>query len=103
MEHEGGSPTSSRIKQDCRLAIFNMGVVYRNDGKMVPGLANRNGHRVDKAGSSGWGGLRIKKDPQGLFPWLHPMAAQVLSEKCSKIMEDFTIDSDVASELGLTH
>ena len=102
MEHENGVPTRKRISQDCNLAITNMGIVYHNEGKMVPGLADRNGWRVDKEGTMKWGGVRIKKDAHGDSPWLHPLAAEALSEKSNQMMEDFTICNDVARELEIT-
>ena len=60
-EH-GNVPSSTRIVQDCRKAIRPFHAVYMHGGGMVPGLANRNGHRNYTVGrnTSGWGGLRIK-------------------------------------------
>jgi len=69
---------------------------------MVPGLADRNGWRVDKEGTMKWGGVRIKKDAHGDPPWLHPFAAEALSEKTNQLMENFTICNDVARELEIT-
>ena len=50
------------IVQDCKKALFAFGLVYEHGGGMVPGLANRNGHRNLAAGrnTDGWGGARIK-------------------------------------------
>ena len=42
MEYKTGVPTDKHILQDCHLIITNMVIVYQNDGKVVPGLANRN-------------------------------------------------------------
>ena len=47
MEYETGVPADKCILQDCHLAITNMGIVYHNDDKMVPELANSNGWRAD--------------------------------------------------------
>ena len=60
MQHESSVPFPFYIQQDYRLLIKNMGVVYHNDGKMVPGIANRDKHQVDKVGSNKWGGVCIK-------------------------------------------
>ena len=88
--------------QDYHLAIKNMGGVYRNDGQMLSGLANRNGWRVDKEGTKKWGGVKIKKDIHGAAPWLHPLAAESLREKTSQMLEDFTICDDVVRNLENT-
>ena len=37
-------PSSKIIIQDCKIALNVFGSVYEHGGKMVPGLANRNGH-----------------------------------------------------------
>mgnify|MGYP007048498132 CR=1 FL=1 len=46
-----GPPSSSRIVHDVLQAIDAIEVVYRADGAIVPGLADRNGIRYDKSGS----------------------------------------------------
>ena len=45
---------------DCDLCVFT--VVYEDGGKMVPGLANRNGHHNHAADRyiKGWRNLHIK-------------------------------------------
>ena len=58
----------------------------------MPGLANRNGLWDHKAGSTKRGGICVKKFGHGCSPWLYPLAAQVLSEKLHKIINDFTND-----------
>ena len=60
---EGGNvPSSDRIKHDCDKALRAFGTVLLNGGKMVPGLANRSGHRNHTVGrnNEGWGGARVK-------------------------------------------
>ena len=60
---EGGNvPSSDRIKHDCDKVLRAFGTVFRNGGKMVPGLANRSGHRNHVVGrnNEGWGGARVK-------------------------------------------
>lgn len=58
-----------------------MGIIYHNDGKMVPGLVNRNGWRIDKEDTMKWGGVQIEKDMHGDTPWLHSLAVKALREK----------------------
>ena len=55
-------PCSRRIVQDCKKALFSFGVVYEHRGGMVPGLANRNGHRNVAADRNtvSWGGAHVK-------------------------------------------
>ena len=58
----GNVPSSHRIIHDCRKALSAFASVYKHGGKMVPGLANRNGHRNLAKGrnTAGWGGIRVK-------------------------------------------
>lgn len=53
IQHHG--PENKCIQQDYHLAIKNMGTVYRNDGKLVPRLADRNTWGVDKEDTMKWG------------------------------------------------
>ena len=59
---EENIPCSTRIIEDCKKTLHAFEEVYTHDGGMVPGLANRNGHRNTAAGRniSGLGGLRVK-------------------------------------------
>ena len=59
----GNVPSSKRIMEDCDRALRAFGEVYAHGGKMVPGLASRNGHRNHIAGrnTDGWGGAARKK------------------------------------------
>ena len=86
--NEGGNvPSSRRIIQDCDKALRAFGVVYEHGGRMVPGLANRNGHRNIAAGRnrSGWGGVRVKNLlVQEVGRWLH---ADAVSAKNSRTVE----------------
>ena len=70
----GNVPSSKRIMQDTKKALNAFGAVYEHGGQMVPGLANRNGHRNLASGrnTEGWGGVRVKSllvDEVGR--WLH--------------------------------
>ena len=55
-------PSSKRIIQDYSKALRAFDIIYAHNGGMVPGLANRNGHRNVAAGrnTDGWGGVQIK-------------------------------------------
>lgn len=76
MECKTGVPTSKHISQYYHLAITNIGILYHNDGKMVPGLSDRNDWCVDNEVTMKWGGVQIKKDSHEDSPWLHHLAVE---------------------------
>ena len=76
-----GAPSPDRVVQDVYLAFKAHEIVYKANGKMVPGLTNRNGHRYNKEGSMQWGGARIKSYEVGSTPWLEPGAQEVSDER----------------------
>ena len=49
--------------QDCNKALRAFGILYELNGGMIPGLANRRGHRnvAEGRNTAGWGGIRVKK------------------------------------------
>ena len=51
MGKEIGAPNAERVVQGVYLTFDSHKIIYEADGKMVPGLANRNGHRNKKEGS----------------------------------------------------
>ena len=58
-----GTPSSERIIQDVDLALKALEIVYLENGAVVKGLADRNGHRQKVAGegkNASWGGARTK-------------------------------------------
>ena len=61
---------------------------------MVPGLANRNGHRNRKEGNLKWGGKRVKSFEAEEETWLEAGAKTVIEDKKiltkSKYLELFT-------------
>ena len=62
-ESKMGTPSSSRIIQDVNLVLKALGIVYRENGAAVEGIADRNGHRrkvVGKEKSVRCGGARTK-------------------------------------------
>ena len=100
--NEGGNvPSSLRIIQDCDKAIRAFGVVYEHGGRMVPGLANRNGHRNIAAGRnrSGWGGLRIKNLlAEELDRWLHADAISAKNSRTTEVIVQLTKECDNPSD-----
>ena len=63
-------------------AVFeSQKIIYEAHGKMVPGLANRNGHRYNKQGTRKWGGKREKCHEVKEESWLEAGAKEVLEEK----------------------
>ena len=70
---------------------------------MVPGLANRNGHRNIAAGrnTSGWGGLRIKNllvAEQNRL--LHPDAVSVKNSRTVEILTRLSCEDYSSGEEG---
>ena len=55
--------------------------VYDAGGRMVLGLANRNGHRVRPDGNCQWGGKRVKSYEIGNDPWLEAEAKEAMEDK----------------------
>ena len=58
-----GTPSSARIFQDVGLALKALEIVYRANGAVVEGLADRNGHRwkvVGEGESVSWVDAQIK-------------------------------------------
>ena len=59
----GGTPSSSRIIEDVDRALEVLELVFRINGAIVEGLADRNGHirkEVREGKSASWGGARTK-------------------------------------------
>ena len=86
--NDGGNvPSSRRIIEDCKKALNAFQVVYEHGGAMVPGLANRNGHRnlAEGRNTAGWGGVQIKNLlVHEIGRWLH---ADAISTKNSRTLE----------------
>ena len=70
-----------------------MAVVAAANGKMVPGLANRNGHRNETAGRSiHHGGKRIKgTGKEAHRRWLHVDARAARNEKQQGIITKYAV------------
>ena len=80
-EHSHGAPSPSRVVQDVYLAFEAHKVVYKANGKMVPGLTNRNSHRRNADGSKQWGSAQIKSYDVLEDSWLEPGAKTVLEDR----------------------
>ena len=85
---EEGVPSSRRIIEDCDRALKSMSLVYANKGRMVPGLADRNGCRYSKDGTSCRGGKRPAKAVLKYERWLHPFGRVAQSLKLDKIVSN---------------
>lgn len=86
----GNVPSSRRIIHDCNKALQAFGVVHKYGGGMVPGLANRNGHRnlVEGRNTEGWGGVRIKNILVAEnYRWLHEHAVSAKNSRTLEILE----------------
>ena len=54
-----GTPSSVRMTKDVDMALKALEIVYRENGAVVEGVADRNGHRCKEIGegkSVSWGG-----------------------------------------------
>ena len=102
--NEGGNvPSSKRIMEDCERALRAFGIVYEHGGRMVPGLANRNGHRNHIAGRNreGWGGLRVKNLlVEETTRWLHPDAISSKNERTEEVLLNLARDDDESLDEG---
>ena len=80
-ENPVGAPNPERVVQDVNRAFDAFMTVYKANGKIVKGLANRNGHRNTKEGSLKWGGKRVKKLNVDEEKWLEEGAKNAYEEK----------------------
>ena len=91
--HAEGAPCALRVKQDIERAVESMAAVVAAGGKMVPGLANRNGHRNESGGKKGKrGGKRVKGT--GIVhnaQWLHPSVRGVVADMKKMVVKKYKI------------
>ena len=91
---EGGNvPSSSRIKHDCDKALCVFGTLFRNGGKMVPGLPNWSGHlnHVIGRNTEGWGGIRVKNMlVEEIGWWLHSDAEDAKAHQTEELIQQLT-------------
>ena len=80
-EDKHGAPNGQRVIQDVYAVFESHKIIYEAHGKMVPGLANRNGHRYNKQGTRKWGGKREKCHEVKEESWLEAGAKEVLEKK----------------------
>ena len=68
-------------------------IIYENEGRIVPGLANRSGHRYSREGTGKSGGPRTKHYEILDEVWLEPDARNAWEERKSftksKYLEPF--------------
>ena len=94
-------PSSKRIVQDCKKALRAFGMVYEHRGGMVPGLANRNGHRnvAEGRNTAGWGGVRVKNLLIAeVGRWLHADAVSAKNDQTTDILVQLAEEYNNSSE-----
>ena len=108
-DNSEGTPSGRRVLQDIERATDAMLAVLLADGKMVPEIVNRNGHRNEKAGQSAKGNRNKEGSERKDWDkdqWLHPLVRDVVEERklavIQKYMDDSSDSSDEESELSDT-
>ena len=96
--HHGTSPTSKRILQDIKKIPNSCLEIVLHDGKIVPGLANRNGHRRVTAVRKAAQKFRDDKTLEDLG--LHCSIRTIVQDRYMKDREIFS--SDVEDRTFLT-
>ena len=93
-------PNSCRILHDIAQAVRSMESVAKANGKMVPGLANRNGHRNEGAvRSNNHGGRRVKgSGKEKERRWLHVDARGVKINKQQAIVTKYGAVDNINNE-----
>ena len=91
-----GVPSSKRIIEDCDRALDSMRTVMEHRGAIVPGLANRNGHRYSKSGTKSHGGATVKKEELQRCKWIHPLIIEIKDDRRKEIVSRFcsSVQSD---------
>ena len=85
-------PSSKRINEDVWKALDSMRTVEEEQGKIVPNLVARTGHRYRKEGKKGGhGGKRVKRLQMVEERWLHPLAAEVKRQREEENRERFML------------
>ena len=88
---DDGVPSSRRIIQDCDRALDSMRTVCEHNGAIVPGLANRNGHRYTKLGSNSHGGPTVKLEEIPQCKWIHPCVNNIKDDRRREIVDRFML------------
>jgi hypothetical protein len=97
-----GAPSAGRIKQDIDRVFSSLRKIYSHGGGMVPGLANRNGHR--RVAENTWGGVRKRMNDTELIAmakqWVLPEVAATLEQERRDWTERFLEnDASFVSEI----
>lgn len=88
--HSVGVPSCQRILQYNQKATLSMETVYNNDGKIVLGLASRNGHRNEDNGHrKNRDGAQVKGSGEKRTRWLHQPAHGVRTEKGAAVLKKY--------------
>ena len=94
-------PSSNSIICEYDRALHDFETVYEH-GRMVPGLANRNGHRYHTVGRNmkGWGGLLIKSMLlEEVNRWLHSDAIQSKNERTEEFFTQLAHGTNNSSDV----
>ena len=86
---EEGVPSSKRIVQDCDRALDSMETVFKNGGKMVEGMADRNGQRYSSNGTGSHGGKWPAKAVVSYNRWLHLLGRIARDLKLNSVVSEF--------------
>jgi hypothetical protein len=85
-----GAPPAHRIKQDIERVFYCMDRIYEAGGRMVKGLAERNGLRWEATGQ-GHGGARYRLNDTELRAlakqWVLPEVAEVMKNETKRLLE----------------
>ena len=94
-------PSLMRIVQGCKKTLRAFGIMYENNGGMVPGLVNRNDHQnvAEVRNTTGWGRVWIKKLLIAkIARWLYSDAISAKNSRTTKILvqiaEEYNNSSD---------
>lgn len=96
-----GAPPAGRIKQDIERVFYCMDKIYEAGGRMVRGLAERNGLRWEATGQ-GHGGARHRLNDTQLRAladqWVLPEVAEVMRNETMRILELLRRNNDELAE-----
>jgi hypothetical protein len=96
----GGSPSSTRILQDCKKWITSLELVRNARGAIVEGVGNRIGHRALNVPRFSWGGGKRIKQPPKPMKWLHIHAKRCVEGMVQESIK--TVDKKINGERELT-
>ena len=80
------------MEQDILRAFDAMETVYHANGKIVPGLCDRNGLRYSSRGTGQRGGPRVKGEEITELMWLEPTVVTVFNN-CKELLKSKYIEA----------